>query len=439
MLHRIPVETCGPRGQVMAHAVESCIHCGFCLPTCPTYEVLGNEADSPRGRIMLMKEVLEGTLSPADAAPHIDRCLGCVACQTHCPSGVEYGNLLSAYRSLDQSKTGETASAGARLRRKLASWTLPYPKRFALALKTGKFARHFRWATPSALRPMLDLVPEHLPVRENLPEQSPSIGPERGQVFLHIGCAAQALRPDITAAAIRVLNINGITVRIPKSQRCCGALHWHIGDERNAMKLATTNLAAFGSGNEPIITTAAGCGSGMHEYPLMLAGKSNETLAHQFSQRVIDVSVYLDQIGITPPPSVKTTRVAYHDACHLAHAQKVRRPPRNLLRSIAGLELVELQESDLCCGSAGTYNIDQPEIAAELGKRKVQNIHLANCDLVALGNIGCQVQIEQHLSKSGRPIPVLHTIQILDRAYRQVSLRDHELHDKAQASNESKA
>ena len=418
MLHRIPIEQFGPRGAVMGHAVETCIHCGFCLPTCPTYEVLGDEADSPRGRIILMKEVLEGKLSAADAAPHIDRCLGCVACQTHCPSGVEYGNLLSSYRSLEQSKSVPSRSFAMRLRRQLASWTLPYPKRFSLAMRLGKIGRKLAFITPKALHPMLELVPDSLPPAESTPAVSPAVGKERGRVMLHIGCAAQVLRPDITSATIRVLNQNGITVLIPQAQVCCGALHWHIGDSKSAMKMAGKNLSAFGDGDEPIITTAAGCGSGMHEYPLIMAGDKNIDSATRFASRVVDISVYLDQIGIVPPPAVKTLRIAYHDACHLAHAQKVRKPPRSLLRLIPGVELVDLQESDLCCGSAGTYNIDQPEIAAQLGQRKVANVVASKCHVVALGNIGCQIQIEQHLAKSGHKIPVLHTIQILDQAYR---------------------
>ncbi len=422
MLHRIPTDQLGPRGEAMGHAVETCIHCGFCLPTCPTYEVLGDEADSPRGRIMLMKEVLEGKLSPADAAPHIDRCLGCVACQTNCPSGVEYGNLLSSYRSLDQSKTQSLRTFASRLRRQLASWILPYPMRFRFAMRLGKVGRKLSAITPVALRPMIDLVPDSLPKAERVPTDSPAIGPERGRVMLHIGCAAQVLRPDITSAAIRVLNRNGIAVHVPPSQGCCGALHWHIGDAKHAASLAAVNLQAFGNGDEPIITTAAGCGSGLHEYPLIMVGNESKAMREsevkRFSNRVVDISVYLDEIGIIPPGPIKSTRVAYHDACHLAHAQKVRKPPRKLLQSIPGLELVDVADSDLCCGSAGTYNIDQPEIAAELGKRKAATLLESRCDLVALGNIGCQIQIEQHLQKAGQAIPVLHTIQILDRAYR---------------------
>lgn len=422
MLHRISIEKLGPRGAAMGRAVESCIHCGFCLPTCPTYEVLGDEADSPRGRIMLMKEVLEGNLEAAQAAPHIDRCLGCVACQTHCPSGVEYGNLLSAYRSLEQSKQPSTRTLGSRLRRQLASWTLPYPMRFSLAMRLGRWGKKLAFATPSALQPMLDLVPDSLPLAEFVPVHAAAMGRERGRVMLHLGCAAQVLRPEIASAAIRVLNVNGIAVDVPASQRCCGALHWHIGDSKAAMKFARANIEAFGDGEEPIITTAAGCGSGMHEYPLILAENADDPRVANFAKRVIDISVYLDCIGIDTPPAVAPTRIAYHDACHLAHAQKVRKPPRLLLQQIPGVTLVPLQDSDLCCGSAGTYNIDQPEIAATLGARKATNIIESQCDVVALGNIGCQIQIEQHLAKLTKPITVLHTVQILDRAYRGLPL-----------------
>lgn len=418
MLHRIPTDRLGARGAAMGHAVETCIHCGFCLPTCPTYELLGDESDSPRGRIMLMKEVLEGNLAASQAALHIDRCLGCVACQTHCPSGVEYGNLLSSYRSLESSKAHSPATFAARLRRRLASWTLPYPKRFSLAMRLGRVGKKLSMLTPPALRPMLALVPDKLPPAESLPAHSPAMGTPRGHVMLHIGCAAQVLRPDITSAAIRVLNRNGISVDIPQAQRCCGALSWHIGDSASAVKMAAANFDAFGDGEEPVITTAAGCGSGMHEYPLIMAGSDDCQRAERFARRVIDISVFLERIGIAPSPPVKPLRIAYHDACHLAHAQRVRKPPRSLLQSIPGVELVELQESDMCCGSAGTYNLDQPEIAGQLGQRKANHVILSKCDLVALGNIGCQVQIEQHLANSGSRIPVLHTVQILDRAYR---------------------
>jgi len=414
MLHRIPVETLGPRGDAMAKAVTSCVHCGFCLPTCPTYDLLGDEADSPRGRIFLMKEVLEGNLQPEDAAPHIDRCLGCVSCQSSCPSGVHYGDLLSAYRS----STHVDSARGffAKLRRKIAALTVPYPRRFLLAMRLGRLAGKLSALAPAGLRPLVELVPASLPPMQTPPEISPAIGKEVSTVTLHIGCAAQVLNPDITASAIRVLNRCGVTVRVPQNQVCCGSLHWHIGDSARAVGLAKKNIAAFGDSSAAIVTTAAGCGSGMHEYPLILAGDDAQPAAKLFSARVTDVSVLLDQLPMEPMSVARPIRIAYHDACHLAHAQRVRQPPRQLLCRIAGITLVPLADSELCCGSAGTYNIDQPEIAGQLGRRKAQSVIDTQCDLVALGNIGCQVQIEQHLRKLGRSIPVLHVAQILDLA-----------------------
>jgi glycolate oxidase iron-sulfur subunit len=416
MLHRVPVETLGPRGEAMAQAITSCVHCGFCLPTCPTYEVLGDESDSPRGRIFLMKEVLEGNLAADQAAPHIDRCLGCVACQTACPSGVQYGELISSYRALHP--VPQARSRWARLRRRIASLTVPYPKRFALAMRMGRLSRSLAKFAPRGMRPLVDLIPENLPAAEVPPELSPAVGTQRASVNLHIGCAAQVLNPDITSSAIRVLTRAGVAVRVPRAQACCGALHWHVGDAQHAAKLAKHNLDAFGSLPDAILTTAAGCGSGMHEYPLMLAGDARQDDAEQFAQRVMDVSVFLNRLELEEMAVERPLRIAYHDACHLAHAQRVRQPPRELLRRIKGVTLVELTDAEFCCGSAGTYNIDQPEIAAELGARKAQAVIAADCDLVALGNIGCQVQIEQHLRKAGSAIPVLHVVQILDRVQR---------------------
>lgn len=414
MLHRIPVETLGPRGEVMAEAVTRCVHCGFCLPTCPTYDVLGDEADSPRGRIFLMKEVLEGNLRPADAAPHIDRCLGCVACQSSCPSGVPYGDLLSTYRSTTQ--VDSARGFYAKLRRLVASLTVPYPRRFAIAMRLGQWTAKLARLAPAGLQPLVELVPTEIPRQQRPPAVSPAIGEELATVTLHIGCAAQVLNPDITASAIRVLNRCGVTVRVPTSQVCCGSLHWHLGDSRRASQLAKQNIHAFADSNDPILTTAAGCGSGMHEYPLILAGDPLADQGDRFSHRVSDVSVYLDTLAMPPMKANRPLRIAYHDACHLAHAQRVRRQPRQLLSRIEGVTLVPLVDSELCCGSAGTYNIDQPEIARELGRRKAQTVIDTGCDLVALGNIGCQVQIEQHLRQLGNDTPVLHIAQILDLA-----------------------
>ncbi|MEZ6087172.1 MAG: glycolate oxidase subunit GlcF [Pirellulaceae bacterium] len=414
MLHSIDSDNI-VRGKAMTDAIQSCVHCGFCLPTCPTYQVLGQEMDSPRGRIFLMKEVLEGKLSAEQAQPHIDRCLGCLACETSCPSGVRYGELISPYRA---SHSGNS-DVGGRVRRWLASITLPYPRRFRMAMRAGKLGRRLLPLVPKALKPMVQMVPVALPKSEALPERSPAIGRRRGRVALLAGCAQQILQPDINAAAIRVLTGNGVEVVVPKRQGCCGALSWHVGDEKRAKKFAINNLNAFPDDVDAIVTTAAGCGSGLHDYPLILDGGQHEAAARQFAHRVVDVSRYLIDIGIQSQPSIPSPlRVAYHDACHLAHAQRIRSEPRELLSMISGVELCEIADRETCCGSAGTYNIDQPAIAMELGLRKARRIEESQCRLVAMGNIGCMVQIEKYLQEIGLKIPVLHTIQVFDRAMR---------------------
>jgi glycolate oxidase iron-sulfur subunit len=416
MLHEIPIAQLGPRGQAMSDAVQACVHCGFCLPTCPTYRTLGEEMDSPRGRIFLMKQVLEGKLDAQDAQKHIDRCLGCLACETSCPSGVKYGELLSPYRA---KRRAEGAAGGNRLRRWLAALTLPYPARFRWAMRLGKLGRMVSFLTPKSLQPMLDMVPSRLPRSQPLAKKYPVAGKPKARVGLLIGCAQQVLAPNINAAAIRVLVRNGVEVIVPRSQSCCGALSWHIGDDRKAMAFARQNLEAFPADLDYIVTTAAGCGSGLHDYPLMLAGSEHEESAQRFAKKTIDVSVLLDTIGLeTPPPLPKPLRVAYHDACHLAHAQRVRQPPRHILKSISGLSLMEIADSEICCGSAGTYNLDQPEIARDLGICKAEKIIATGAEIVVLGNIGCQVQIERYLRELGSKIRVMHTIELLDQAYR---------------------
>ncbi len=417
MIHQIDTKQCGARGVAMASAVSSCIHCGFCLPSCPTYELLGQETDSPRGRILLMKEVLEGRLSPEAAATHIDQCLGCLNCQTSCPSGVEYGHLLSSYRALPETQRASAGTWLTRLRRWMIGSTLPYPTRFRFAVRMGQLARKLRLWTPPTFRPMLDLVPDAVPQASPLQPFYPAIGEERARVMLHTGCAAEVLHPEVTRAAIQVLTINGVAVEIPTKQVCCGALDWHVGNESRAMPFARTNVNAFGERELPVITTAAGCGSGLKEYGLMLAGQPEQSKAEALAHRVIDICQYLSTISLTPFTQRLNLRVAYHDACHLAHAQGVRSAPRELLRAIPGVQLVEIAESEMCCGSAGTYNIDQPELAEQLGERKASRIQQTQCDVVALGNIGCQMQIEKHLKRSGQNIPVMHTVQLLAKAY----------------------
>lgn len=417
MLHNIDADALGPRGHAMSQAVATCVHCGFCLPACPTYQELESEMDSPRGRILLMKSVLEGNLEAKAAQPHVDRCLGCLACVTHCPSGVEYGELVSAYRD----HLREIGERPRNLRDMLVGWTLPYAERFRWAVWMGKFARPFLRLVPPTLRPMLELVPEDLPPRERLPTTTPAEGKRRGRVALLAGCAQQVLAPDINGSAVRVLSRNGIEVVIPPGQGCCGALSWHTGRGNAAQNFARQLIASIPQDVDCFVTTAAGCGSAISEYPLLLAGTDAEAAAKELADKTMDVSVYLSQIELEPfPPLRKPKRIAYHDACHLAHAQKVRAEPRAILRQIPKLDLVEIEDTETCCGSAGTYNIEQPDIAANLGERKADGLIRTGASAIVTGNIGCLVQIEKHLQQKTDRVAVLHTVQVLDRAYRAI-------------------
>lgn len=401
----------------MADAIERCVHCGFCLAACPTYQELGQEMDSPRGRIILMKEVLEGTLDWEAAQPHVDRCLGCLACEPACPSGVPYRDLISPFRAVAQEKFKRTT--GQKLARWLSAQTVPYPTRFRVAAMFGKLGKVFAPLVPTALKPMLELLPEKLPPKQIWPEVTPAQGERRARVALLIGCAQQVLDPDINTATIEVLTRNGVEVVVPRAQGCCGGLAWHTGDLNAARNFANRNLNAFPADVDAVLTNAAGCGSAMHEYHLVLAGTPDATRAEVFRHRVMDVSAFLNKLGLSAKPQGDGSpfKVAYHDACHLANAQGVRREPRELLRAIPGLELLELPNSHLCCGSAGSYNMEQPAIASQLGQQKARAVIASGASVVASGNIGCLTQLRVHLAKLGSPIKIRHTLQVLRDAY----------------------
>ncbi len=420
MLHAIKPHEHGPLGEPMAKAVQTCVHCGFCLSACPTYQEFGQEMDSPRGRIVLMKQVLEGELSAAAAQPHIDRCLGCLACEPACPSGVEYRDLISPFRAKMETENRFSRTPAEKLRRWLAAKTIPFPRRFRMALAGAKFGRALGPLVPSALRPMLDLAPRTVPAAVALPTVSPAVGERRARIALLAGCAQQVLDPDINVATIDVLTRNGVEVHVPAAQGCCGGLAWHTGDLRAAQDFARRNLAAFPADVDAIVTNAAGCGSAMHEYHLVLRGTPDEERAEAFRHRVMDVSVFLARLGLREKPRgwAAPQVVAYHDACHLANAQGVRVQPRDLLRAIPNLELRELPNAHLCCGSAGTYNLDQPATAASLGAQKAQAVEASGAALVASGNIGCLTQLRSHLEARRSPIRVRHTMQVLRDAYR---------------------
>ncbi len=417
MQHKIQIEELGPQGAEMARAVESCVHCGFCLPTCPTYVTLGEEMDSPRGRIVLMKSALEGEIEFEDTLPYVDRCLGCMACVTACPSGVEYSELLNPYRALTDKK--RTRSISSSLSRRVVRETLPHPSRFRMAAGAAALAAPFRRFLPSTFAAMLDLLPGDLPANgDPLPAIHPAEGERRLRVALVAGCVQQVLAPEINWATLRVLAKNGVEVVVPEGQGCCGSLMMHAGEDESARALGRALIRIMPKDVDAIITNAAGCGSGMKEYGFVFKATPEEDEARAFAAKVRDVSELLDELDIDPPPLPKSVKLAYHDACHLAHAQRTVNPPRRLLRAVPNLTLLEIPESELCCGSAGTYNVEQPALAGAIGERKAKHIVGTGADAVAAGNIGCMVQIRTHLDRLEKPLPVLHTIEVLDRAYR---------------------
>ena len=370
--------------------------------------------DSPRGRILLMKGALEGELSHEEVLPHVDRCLGCLACVTACPSGVEYGELLTPFREMTEKR--RSRSTMEELSRTLTNQTLPYPGRFRAAAVLGCYAKVFKPFLPAALRTMLDLLPERLPPRVALPVLAPAKGERRARVAFLSGCVQQVLSPQINRATVEVLTNNGVEVVTPPRQGCCGALSMHTGAADQARRLARRNFDAFDLDEvDAVVTNAAGCGSGMHEYALLFAGEPEEQAAREFAEKVQDVTVFLDALGIESPPALAAPMtVAYHDACHLAHAQGVTDAPRRLLAAVPNLSLVPIPEGEICCGSAGSYNIEQPEIAAQLGQRKAEAILGTGAQAVVTGNIGCMTQIDSHLQRLGKPLPIFHTVELLN-------------------------
>ena len=416
MQHNIPLEKYGPQGEAMAQAIEKCVHCGFCLAACPTYKVLGEEMDSPRGRIFLMKEVLEGNLPQEEALPYIDRCLGCEACVPACPSGVPYGDLLIPFRAMTEPQRKREPLD--RVARQMVLQTLPFPNTFRRAMQLGKLSKPLQKFMPGKLGLMLDLLPGELPPAHPLPEIYPAKGERRARVALLAGCAQQVLAPEINWATLRVLAENGVETLIPKRQNCCGSLSMHTGAAEQAKVMARHNFTVFPDDVDAIITNAAGCGSGMKEYGLLFKGLAEEEQARAFAGRVKDVSEFLDQLGLIAPPALpQPLKLAYHDACHLAHAQGISGPPRRLLGRIPNVTLLEIPEGDICCGSAGTYNLEQPELARQLGQRKVGHILSTGAEAIATGNIGCMTQIQSHLPE---PLPVFHTMEILALAYAEM-------------------
>ncbi len=403
-----------------AALLRQCVHCGLCLDACPTYLQLGTEMDSPRGRIHLVGAVSEGSLPlSADVVRHLDLCLGCRACETACPSGVEYGRILEAGRAAVE--TQWRRPLGDRLRRRLLIELFPHPRRLRAVAGLVRLLQALGlWRIVTALIPSARLMPEVQPTSALRSTAADGVAVMR--VALLEGCVSGVLQGGVNSAAQRVLNRCGAAVDIPADQTCCGALHLHAGDLEGARRLARTNVDAFSSGAVPdaVVVTAAGCGAAMREYGALLRDDPRYAeRAAALAARVRDATEVADELlDRCPPLGARAQRVTYHDACHLAHAQGVRQPPRRLLAALPGLELIELAESDLCCGSAGSYNLTEPDMAAALGRRKVDNIIATGVDSVAVANPGCALQIAAELRRRGSAVRVAHPLELLDEAMR---------------------
>ena len=394
-----------------------CVHCGLCLSACPTYVELGTEMDSPRGRIYLMKGLEDGTLGlTPDVVRHLDLCLGCRACETACPSGVRYGELIESARSFVEEH--HQRPLWQRVQRRLITLLFPRPRLLRLALLPLRLLELLgvldELRRVNGLAAMLPRLSWWKP----LPPITAARGAEQHRVGFVSGCIAQVLFADTNRATVRVLTRNGCSVTTPADQGCCGALYLHGGERQAALACARHNLDAFGEHLDVIIVNAAGCGAMLKQYGELLANDPvYAARAHAFSAKVRDVTEFLVALPLAPPRGAVRARVTYHDACHLVHGQGVRDAPRHLLRQIPGVELVELTEADMCCGSAGSYNLTEPEMARRLAERKVANIRAANADWVVAANPGCVMQIQGALQRAGCRMGVCHPVELLDAAY----------------------
>ena len=412
-----------------AELLSDCVHCGFCLPTCPTYVLWGEEMDSPRGRIYLMQSGLEGEPLSDSMVGHFDACLGCMACVTSCPSGVQYDKLIEATRA--QVERRHQRAPGDRLLRAAIFALFPHPRR--LRLLRGPLAAYQRSGLQRVVRRSgLQRVAPRLaamealapPVRRasRLPQRVPARGTRRAVVGMLTGCVQGEFFPEVNAATARVLAMEGCEVVIPRRQGCCGALSVHNGREAEAAAFARRVVDTFAAaGVERVVVNAAGCGSTMKEYAELLRDDpAYAAPAADFAAKVRDVSELLDELGPVATRHPLPMTVAYHDACHLAHAQGVRAQPRALLQAIPGLVLREVADPEICCGSAGIYNLLHPEPARELGDRKARSVLATGADLLVTANPGCLMQVAASLRRNGGRIGLAHTVEVLDASLREV-------------------
>jgi glycolate oxidase iron-sulfur subunit len=412
-----------------------CVHCGLCTSACPTYVELGNENDSPRGRIYLMRALTDGRLElNEEVRGHLDLCLDCRACETACPSGVQYGRLIEPFR-IHLEKIAPRKSGLGLFKRLLLFHVTPYARRMRWALAPARF---MQWARldrlmektgllrllPRFLRDLQEMMPRLKPHYGRLPAVLPAEGKRRARVALFTGCASDAFFPETNVATARVLQRNGCEVWVPRAQVCCGALHYHAAQEEPARRFAAKNCDVFGPGLgetaervDAIIVNAAGCGAQLKDYGHLLADGPLAATARKFAAKTKDISEFLIELGPVKPAHPLALKATYHDACHLCHGQQIRRPPRQLLETIPGLQLVSLPESEICCGAAGSYNLTQPQMAERLGERKARNILATGAEAVFTGNVGCLLQVARYLRKQRPNLWVAHPVDALWASY----------------------
>ena len=426
----------------LGHSIDydrflDCVHCGLCTSACPTYLETGNENDSPRGRIYLMRAVTDGRLElTKNVERHLELCLDCRSCETACPSGVQYGRLIEPFRvELQQAHAAAGKPQMGGLQKLILYHMFPYPGRLRAALGLARWMQILRLDRLAESLGLIKLLPQMLPRRMHrllprlqkrpprLPEVLPAKGPRRARVALFTGCVAEAMFAETNAATARVLQENGCEVVVPRDQNCCGAIHYHSGAADPALRFAADNARAFPQDVDAVIVNVAGCGSMLKDYGHVAEELNCDRIMQEklsaFAGRIRDVSEFLAELGPIPPQGEIPLKATYHDACHLAHAQKIQEPPRKLLGLIPGLELVPLPESMICCGAAGSYNLTEPEMADQLGNRKLQNILKTGAEAVITGNAGCALQIQAALREAGHNIWVAHPMDLLDLSYRQ--------------------
>jgi glycolate oxidase iron-sulfur subunit len=408
-----------------------CVHCGMCSSTCPTFTELGDENDSPRGRIYLMRAVADGRLEAEGTLErHLQTCLDCRACETACPSGVHYGRLIEPFRMAMEEKNQTLLHKYDWFRQIILFRLFPYAGRLRLALTPVRWAQRlgvYDWAertgllklVPGRLGQMVTLLPPPVAQGPKLPSFLPAKGRCRARVAFFVGCVADAMFRPTHWATLRVLQENGCDITIPRGQGCCGAIRYHAGDSGGARRDADANVAAFKLNDiDAVIVNHAGCGAMMKEYGLHWSDEQ-QAARQQFADKVRDINEFLDELGLVPPSGRIDAVATYHDACHLGHAQKVTDAPRRLLAKIPGLEIHDLPETEICCGSAGTYNLNYGPMARALGKRKLDNIKSTGARIALASNAGCLLQIMREVRQAGEPIRVMHPIDLLDMSYRE--------------------